>query len=307
MRITENTKKCFEFLKKWEAKDNMFNLMTVISVEIIPEIIESNFFSYYSKIDVSPIIKNKFYYFAVDGAGGEYALWDNEMVKNEHPVVYLESEGQYKMLAPSLYDFIASLPNKEGIRKLKKEGNIEGVIDDYEDKYGISITEKKAKNLLLKDVELFVSEVEKLPKSLHSNLTEKDFFEMLKLAEQESDKLFLLLNEMRKVKNIELDKLTEKTIVQSIIYHAEQEYESLIYNGTKWTDNYVFWFLDKIEVIYELSLNGYTAYLPEKKIFLKWMKELDKHLPNIMKDKKKKKKRKVLEKVTKHFEYLLNN
>ena len=291
MDLTENTKQCFNFLKKWEAKNNMFNLSAIFSIELIPEISKSDFFKHPGLgVDVSPLIKNYFYYFAVDGAGGEYALWDNGNVKNEHAVVYLNSEGQHKMLAPSLYYFILKIPKRKEVKKVKKYGLLEDLVDTYENNNDSCISLKKAKKLMLKDMESYTELLVDLPTSLKSNVSKKDFLNMLEITEKESQRLLLILTKMRNNK-VKVDDFIEKTIVDSVVYQTENEYKRVIQNGTKWTDNYVLGFVDKIEILYELSLNGYNKYLPKKNIFIKWLEEINSHIPNLMKNEKKKTKK----------------
>ena len=131
----QNVRAAHELLIAWEQRQTLFDLESLLSIAVLPEIAISDFLKCHYEFDLSFFFADQFYVFAVDGGGGEYALWNKSDIVGDCPVVLLDSEGQYSYLAPSLSDFVQSLPFHQNLTEIS-EDDYEAMVEDYEEWHG---------------------------------------------------------------------------------------------------------------------------------------------------------------------------
>ena len=180
----------YQFLLDWSESFEVFDLVRLFSMEVwnTMEAYDARMMFPDSGFDEKK--HGVFVSFAVDGAGGHYLLWYYPNMEKEPSVVFISSYGEMLFLAPSLNEYICTLPKclnydlSELREKLKdyeewEELDLYDISSDYEEKYGLEISEKELVLLLQKDIEKYVKKAHELLSYRNYNDEDQKKFEKL--------------------------------------------------------------------------------------------------------------------------------
>lgn len=194
MPIVQKDKDIYQYLLEREKNKKFFDLERLYSVAVYGEI-EKFYWKEWAPDATKPnTIKDEFYSFAVDGAGGNYLLWYYDGLKKDAPVVYFSSEGESKYLASSFSAYIENFPSafddedlNNTLHKLKKfklteneKYNLYDIFEDYNKELADKLSSKEMAKLLQEEIEDYISETKKkFSYALYDEKKEKERFELL--------------------------------------------------------------------------------------------------------------------------------
>jgi hypothetical protein len=151
-----------QFLNQWQDEKHLYDLEQIHSMEFYGgEYLDVLRNGYFGEGDLTSYFKDRFWGFAVDGAGGDYALWYYPGLDKEPPVVFIGSEGEMEMLAANMEDFLNRIINDitfragwvyEDASPQEMQENLTREYDDladhYQDAHGVTLSEEEVAGLL---------------------------------------------------------------------------------------------------------------------------------------------------------------
>ena len=168
-KLSKKTSKILNFLRQWQAQKHLYDLEHFHSMEFYDgEWLDILGKGYFHEEELATYSKDRFWGFAVDGAGGEYVLRYSPELEGEPPVVFLGSEGEIKMLAANMEDFLNRIADDitfcagwiwqdaspdEIQEELVRE--YDDLADFYEEAHGVVLSEKEVAHLLQKERKAF--------------------------------------------------------------------------------------------------------------------------------------------------------
>lgn len=190
MSLSKKDKEIYTFLTKREVNKKLFDIERLFSVAIYGEI-EKFYWKEWAPDATEPeTIKDEFYSFAVDGAGGYYLLWYYEGLNKDAPVIYFSSEGERKFLASSFSEYVSIFPSAFEDKSIDDliEALINGKTDEYElgyifDEYleenTLNLTEKEMEKMLLVEIDEYIKLAKKKFPYKKYKIDEKEKFNIL--------------------------------------------------------------------------------------------------------------------------------
>jgi hypothetical protein len=182
LKLDKKTSKILKFLKQWQDDKHLYDFQYIHSMEFHDgEWLTILNDTYFGEKDLTPYFKDRFWSFAVDGGGGEYALWFYPGLDKEAPVVFFGSEGEMEMLAASMEEFLNRIVNDitfcggwsyDDTSPKEIQEHLENQYDDlaelYEAAHGVALSQKKVAKLFSKEREAFIKKAKKII-TLHSD------------------------------------------------------------------------------------------------------------------------------------------
>ena len=263
--LSQNTQQALSFLREWSDRKTLFNLELIFSVAVIEEGEYSDFLQSAYEFDLSGLFKDRLYVFAVDGAGGEYALWLSPDEKIEHPVIFLDHSGvEHEYLAPSLAHFVHSLTEAD---KIEEFVDYDDLIYDFEDLYGKRLGRKAIKEQLAGEVAAFEDKAKIVIADQKSTSTATDHSDFLSRVQTEADRLSQVLVSLSDGESVALTVEDEQAFFSTLLTQLESSYEQIKQGAT------VVWhleFVTALENMRYMSEHGYRSFMPDAQTLSSW-------------------------------------
>jgi len=156
-KLSTKAQQALQVLENWEEKNTVFNFEKIYTVAYFhkPKIANCCYLMNLDD-DFKAIINKQFYEIAETGEGGTYALWNYPELQGEPPVIYFETDGDFKMVAASLEAFASMFALDE---YLEKEGYVD--FQDICEYYDLN-DDDEAKKLFKKAVKQYQKTISSL-------------------------------------------------------------------------------------------------------------------------------------------------
>lgn len=106
LKLSTKAQLALQLLENWENKNTVYNFEKIYGAGYFHEPRITNcIYLMNLEDDFKAVINKQFYEIAETGDGGTYALWNYPELQSEPPVIYFETDGDFKMVAPSLEAF----------------------------------------------------------------------------------------------------------------------------------------------------------------------------------------------------------